>query len=128
MVLRRRAQQGGPADVDLLDRVVPIHVEAADGLLEGIEVDADEVDRLDPVRGEVRDVLRDVATGEDAAVHGRVQRDDAMAEHLGEAGELLERDHRDAPSLSSRAVPPLATSSKPRRRSSSANAATPVLS
>ena len=91
-----------------------LDVEAADGLLEGVEVDADEVDRLDPVSGEVGDVLRHVAAGEDAAVHRRVQRDDAVAEHLGEARQLLERASRRCPSsASSRAVPPLATSSKP---------------
>ena len=96
MILGGGAQQGWAADVDLLDRLVPLDVETADGLLEGIEVDADEVDPLDPVRREVGHVLGHVGAGEDAAVHGRVQRDDAVAEHLREAGQLLERDHGDA--------------------------------
>ena len=91
VILRRAAQQGRAADVDLLDRLVPLDVEPADGLLEGIEVDADEVDRVDAVRGEVGDVLGHVAAREDAAVHCRVQRHDAVAEHLGEARQLLER-------------------------------------
>jgi hypothetical protein len=54
-------------------------------LRERIEVDHDEVDRLDLVLRQVGEVARHVAPREDAAVHGRVQRDHAMAEHLGEA-------------------------------------------
>ena len=95
MVLGRGAQERGPPDVDFLDRLVPLDVEPANCLLEGVEVDADEVDRLDAVRGEVGDILRNVATGEDAAVDSGVQRDDTVSEHLGEARQLLERDHRD---------------------------------
>ena len=44
---------------------------------------------------ELGEVLGHVAAGEDAAVHGGVERDDAVAEQLPEAGELLERGHRD---------------------------------
>ena len=95
VVLRGATEQGRTADVDLLDRLVPLDVEPADGLLEGIEIDADEVDRVDAVRGEVGDVLGHVAARENAAVHCRVQRHDTVAEHLGEARQLLEPDHRD---------------------------------
>ena len=48
-----------------------------------------------PCAGEVGDVLGHVTPREDAAVHGRVQRHDAVAEHLGEARQLLEPDHGD---------------------------------
>ena len=50
---------------------------------------------LDAVGGEIGDVLGHVAAREDAAVHCRVQRHDAVAEHLGEARQLLEPDDRD---------------------------------
>ena len=96
VVLRRRAEEGRAADVDLLDRVLPVHVEAADGALERVEVDADEVDRRDPVGLELGEVVRHVPAGEDAAVHRWVERDDAMAEQLAEPRQLLERGHRDA--------------------------------
>ena len=95
MVLRRCAEQRRAADVDLLDRIVPLDVEPRDGLLERIEVDADEIDRRDSVRLEIRHVLGNIAASEDAAVDGRVQRNDAMSEHLGEAGQILERRHRE---------------------------------
>ena len=58
VVLRRRADHARAADVDLVDRVVPLHVETADRLLERVEIDADEVDRGDAVLLHRRDVLR----------------------------------------------------------------------
>src|SRR6185312_6769901 len=57
VVLRRGSQQRGPADVDLLDRVLPRDIEAPHGALERVEVDADKIDRLDAVRPELRHVL-----------------------------------------------------------------------
>ena len=63
--------------------------------LERVEVDADEVDGRDPVRLELREVRRHVAAREDARVHGRMQRHDAVPEQLAEAGEALERGDRD---------------------------------
>ena len=96
VVLRRRAEKRRTADVDLLDRVLPCDIEAADRALEGVQVDADEVERLDPVRAQLSHVLGDVAARQDSAVNGRMQRDDAMPEQLAEPGQLLERRHGDA--------------------------------
>src|SRR6185503_796796 len=96
VVLRRRTEQSGAADVDLLDRILPGDVEAADRALEGVEVHADEVDRRDLVRAELRHVLGQVASREDAAVHSRVERDDAVAEKVAEARHVRERRHGDA--------------------------------
>src|SRR5581483_6758168 len=42
---------------------------------------------------EVGEVGRDVAAGEDAAVDGWVERDDAVPEDLGEAGQALDARH-----------------------------------
>ena len=95
VVLRGCPQHRGAADVDLLDRIGPLDVESADRALEGIQVDVDEVDRRDPVLGEIGDVGVDVAPREDAAVDAGVQRDDAMTEHLGHPRELGDRGHGD---------------------------------
>ena len=88
-------QERRAADVDLFDRLVPLDIEPPHRLLERIEVDADEIDRVDAVGGEIGNVLGHVPAREDAAVHCRVQRDDTVAEHLGEAGQLLEPDYGD---------------------------------
>ena len=61
-----------------------------DRLLERVEVDADEVDRLDAVLLHRGDVLGVVALGEQAAVDLRVQRLDPAVHHLGEAGDLAD--------------------------------------
>ena len=64
-VLRRGAQHRRPADVDHLDGLLLAHVLPAGDLREGIEVDADEVERLDPVLLERLDVGLHVAPRED---------------------------------------------------------------
>jgi hypothetical protein len=84
-VLGRRAYQRRPADVDVLDRFVERAIGARDRLPERIEIDDDEVDRRNAVRGECRCVRGQIATREDAAVHLRMQRLDAAVEHLREA-------------------------------------------
>ena len=61
------------------------------GALEGIEVHAHEVDELDAVRVGLDHVLRVVAQREQAGVEPRVQRLDAAAHDLREAGEVLDR-------------------------------------
>ena len=90
MVLRRGTEQRGTADVDLLDRVVPVHVEPPNGPLERVQVHAHEVDRLDAVRLEIGDVLGDVAPCEDASVNRWMQRHHPVSQNLGEARHLLE--------------------------------------
>ena len=61
---------------------------AGDGLLEGVEVDADEVDRLDPLARQRRHVLGVVAPRQQRRVQPRVQRLHAAVEDLLLAGEL----------------------------------------
>ena len=60
---------------------------------EGIEVDADEVERLDLLLVERLEVVGAVAPGEDPAVDARVQRLHAAAEHLRRLRDVL--DARD---------------------------------
>ena len=57
VVLGRGADHRRAADVDVLDRLRLADARLGDRALERIEVDADEVDRLDPLGGERRHVL-----------------------------------------------------------------------
>ena len=66
-----------------------------DGLLELIEVHADEVDHADSVLSGLGHVLLRIAAGKQAAMDLGMQRLDAALHHLGEAGVLLDRDHGD---------------------------------
>src|SRR5262249_41405248 len=83
------------ADVDHLDRLGVDHALAPCHGGEGIEVDADEVERLDVLVVERIHVLRDVAAREDAGMDARVQRLDAAAEHLRRRGDRLDARDRD---------------------------------
>ena len=96
VVLGRGAHHGRAADVDVLDRVFQRAVGLGHGLLEGIQVHHHQVDTADVVRGDGVHVLGEVATGEDAAVHLRVQGLDAAVEHFREAGVLGDVGHRQA--------------------------------
>ena len=62
-----------------------------DRLPERIQVDDHEVERLDPVLGELLQVLRLPRVRQQAAVDPRMQRLHASVEHLGEPGHLLDR-------------------------------------
>ena len=79
VILRRGAYHRRAADVDQLDARVSV---------EGVEVDDDELDRLDAVSGEIVSVRLVVDVGEDPTMDLRVQRHDAMAEDGREAGEF----------------------------------------
>ena len=67
-VLRGAAKHRGPADVDHLDDVRLLDVDPAGERGERVEVDADEVERLDPVLGERRAVLLELEAREDPGV------------------------------------------------------------
>ena len=101
VVLGRRADHGGAADVDLLDALVGAGPRGHGGG-ERVEVDHDQLERLDPEVGELGDVVGLAGVGEDAGVHPRVQRLDPALEALGEAGEVLDLGHRQAERLDER--------------------------
>ena len=63
--------------------------------LERIEVHAHEIEEIDVVLGESREILFELTPRENPGVHVRVQRLHAPAEHLGEAGDVLDRGHRE---------------------------------
>ena len=89
-VLRRAAQHRRPADVDHLDGLLLRHALSRGHLLERIEVDADEVERLDALLLERGHILGVVAPREDSRVDARVQRLHAPTEHLRRIREGLD--------------------------------------
>ena len=92
MVLGRRADHRGTADVDVLDGAGEV-APAGHRLLEGVEVDVDEVDPANPVLGHGGGVGRGVAHAQEAAVHHRVQGLDPAVHHLRKAGQVRDVLH-----------------------------------
>ncbi|MBE5691951.1 MAG: leucine-rich repeat domain-containing protein, partial [Sutterella sp.] len=84
-VLRRRADHCRAADVDILNRFLERAVRTRHSLLEGIEIHADDVDRIDAVLLERCHVLGHRTTGEDARMDLGVERLHAAVEHFGES-------------------------------------------
>ncbi len=86
--LRRSPDQGGAADVDVLDHLVERRVGVRRGLCKGVEVDHDQVDRLDPVPPQRLDVPCVGADCEHARRDVRVQRLHAAVQHFGKPRDL----------------------------------------
>ena len=95
-VLRGGAQHRRPADIDHLDDLGLGHAAPVRKRRERIEVDADHVERLDPLLGDRRDVLRQLAPREDPGVDTRVERLDAAAQHLRRLGDVFDTRHGQA--------------------------------
>ena len=95
VVLGGRADHRRPADVDVLDDL-GVGQAAGDAALEGVEVHADEVDLLDLVGAERRDVRGIRADRQQAGVEARMQRLDAPVHDLRKAGEVLDRANLEA--------------------------------
>ncbi len=91
-VLGRRAQQAGSADVDLLDEPVEAGGQVLRRLCEGIQVDDDQVDRLDALGANRLEIVRTMPSGEDAAEHRGVQGLDAAVHHLRKPGHVGDVD------------------------------------
>ena len=89
-VLRGGAHHRGPADVDRLDDIRLARLPPGGHVPERVEVDDHEIDRLDAVLGQRGLVALVVATREQRAVDTRVQRLHATAEHLRDAGQVLD--------------------------------------
>ena len=92
-VLRRRAHERRPADVDLLDERVERRGRIRGRLHERIQVDDDEVDEADAVAREGGQIVGAIAAREDAAVQRRVQRFHAAVHHFGESREIGHARH-----------------------------------
>ena len=86
VVLGGRADQAGPADIDVFDRFGPGCVGTGDRGLEWIKVDDDEVDRQETLSLEGGKVFGLVAPRQDSAVDLGMQGLDPAAEYFGLAG------------------------------------------
>ena len=87
-VLRGCPQHGRAPDVDHLDRLLLASVLAVRDLLERVEVDADEIERLDLVLVKRTDILRMITPREDARVDARVQGLHTPTEQLRRRGDV----------------------------------------
>ena len=95
MVLGRRADHRGAADVDILDHVVEFGA-ARQRRLERVEIDHQEVDRADGV-GDHRGLMGGLgADRQQAAMDARMQGLQPPVHHFGKFGELGDVDHGDA--------------------------------
>ena len=95
MVLRRRADERGPADVDVLDHLGVLDTARGRGALERVEVHAHEIDRLDPVLVDRAHVLLARAHSQEPRVDLRVERLDPPVEDLREARVVVHRPRLD---------------------------------
>ena len=94
VVLRRRAQHAGAADIDVFDQLLEARVGRSQHALERVQVHGDEIDGRCTELGKVRVV--DTLAREQPAVHARVQRLYTAIHHLGRARVALDALHRDA--------------------------------
>ena len=101
MIFRRAAQHRRSADVNVFNRVVQTHVRLGDGLLEGIKIHHDEINRLNVMRADGGLVRLVAANEQQAAVDFRMQGFDAAIEHFGKAGVFADVFHRQ-PGLAQR--------------------------
>ena len=88
MVLRRRTEHGGTADVDVLDGLFAADPWLRNGAFERIKVHHDEVDRFDTVLLHLAHVLRQVRTPQQSSVDLRVQSFHAPVQDLREPDDV----------------------------------------
>ena len=127
-VLRRGPDERGPADVDVLQGFLQRHARLQDCLDERVEINGDQIYRIDPVLGELRPVAVEVTPSQDACVHLRMEGLDPAVHKLWEARQFGHLLHRQARVGDGPPVPPVLTSSQPALWSALANSARPVLS
>ncbi len=87
VVLGGGADHRRPPDIDILDAIVEAGA-ARRRFLKRIEIDYHEIDRLDAMRPHCLDMRRVAANGEQAAMHGRMQRLDPAVHHFRKAGDV----------------------------------------
>ncbi len=95
MILRRGADQCGPADIDIFDAFVEAGA-TRHGLGKGIEVGDEEVDRRDAVRGNGGELIGPVAPYQQPTMDRRMQCLDPALEHFRKARDLRDFAHRKA--------------------------------
>jgi hypothetical protein len=88
VVLCRRAQQGGAADVDVFDSVGKTRAWPGDGGFEGIEVHDDKIDGGEALRLERLKVIGHISPRQDSGVNLGMERFDPATEDFGLAGKI----------------------------------------
>jgi hypothetical protein len=83
------------ADIDHLDRLVDADEPGPDRWRERGDVDDHEVDRRDALRLEVGHLLGHVAPGEDARIHGVMERLDLAADRAAAVSQVVDRSDFD---------------------------------
>jgi hypothetical protein len=96
VILRRRADHAGTADIDVLDQLRARHAGFARRVFKPIQIHHHHIDRQDAVFGDRAHVRRVAANGQDAARHMRVERLHTPVEHLGKSGHFRHVLHRHA--------------------------------
>ena len=95
MILRRRSDHAGAADVDVLDGVRDGDVGLCDRFFERVQIHDDQLERDDPVLNNRRQIGLQIGPSQDRSVHFRVQRLHATVHDFretGVAGDVLDRD------------------------------------
>src|SRR5690606_35519426 len=95
VVLRRCAQHGRPADIDVLDGVGEAAIRLCDGFAEGVKVDHQQIDAVDALLIQGLHVGLAVAACQQASVYLRVQGFDAPIKDLRGTRVLRDFRHRD---------------------------------
>jgi hypothetical protein len=96
VVLGRGADQGRPADVDVLDYLLVAHAAPCGGALEGIQVHDDQVDRGDAVLRQGLAVLLAGPHGQQSGEDRRMERLHPPVEDLRESRVVGDRADLDA--------------------------------
>lgn len=131
MILGRGADQRRAADVNVLDGILERRGGVGDGLLKRIEIDDDQVNRVDVRRGQGVEVCGQIPAGEDAGVDLGMQGLDPSTQDfrltciVGDLGDLQARGKERRPrastgqqghiSLGQAAPPARSTRTCPRR-------------
>ena len=95
-VLGATAHHGGAANVNVLDSIVQAATGPGYSGLKGVEVDHQQVNGVNAMRGQRCHVFGHLTAGEQTAVHCGVQGFDAAVQHLGETREFGHFGHWQA--------------------------------
>ena len=87
-IFRRGAKQTRTTDIDLLDQTVERRVGIFGRLPEWIQVDDDEVDRLDPLRADSVEVVGPAAARQNPAEYRGMEGLDATIHHFWKTGHV----------------------------------------
>ena len=96
VVLGGASDHGGAADIDVLDCLFKRAARARDGLRKRIQVDDNQIDRLNTRLPDRLDMGGQIAPRQNAAVYRRVQRLHATIEHFRKAGVIRHFGRRNA--------------------------------